>query len=69
MTAPTSGPSVVPAPPTITTSRNMIDCENVNPLGLTKLASGANTPPASPAASAERVNAMMRTAIGLSPRH
>ncbi len=39
--APTTGPNTQPAPPTITASRNRIDCENGNESGATNINSGA----------------------------
>ena len=62
-----AGPSVQPAPPTITTSTNRIDCENGNESGVTKPNSGANSAPARPANSAERAKATVLTTTGLRP--
>src|SRR4051812_23889561 len=67
MAAPTSGPVTVPAPPTITTSTNRIDCINAKLDGVTNPDSGANSAPASPAQAADKVNASALTATGLSP--
>ena len=67
MSAPTTGPKVQPAPPTMTANRNRIDCENGNESGATNISSGAKIPPASPVNTAERANAAVLTITGLSP--
>jgi hypothetical protein len=66
-TAPTAGPSTQPAPPTITASRNRIDCENGNESGATNIISGAKMAPASPANTAETAKAAVLIVTGLSP--
>src|SRR5882672_7549416 len=65
--APTSGPSPQPAPPTMTASRNRIDCENGNESGATNIMSGAKMAPASPANIADIAKAAVLIVIGLSP--
>ena len=65
--APTTGPSAQPAPPTITANRNRIDCENGNESGATNISSGAKIPPASPVNTADSANAAVLTMTGLSP--
>ena len=67
MAAPTTGPSTQPAPPTITASRNRIDCENGNESGATNMNKGAKIAPASPVNDADRANAAVLTITGLSP--
>ena len=66
-TAPTSGPSVVPAPPTTTTSRNRMDWVKGKELGAMKPPSGACSPPASPASPAETTKASVRTGSSATP--
>src|SRR4029077_19223956 len=65
--APTTGASVQPAPPTITASRNKIDCENGKLSGATKANSAANKPPATPVNAADSAKAMVFTTTGLKP--
>ena len=65
--APTTGPKVQPAPPTMTANRNRIDCENGNESGATNISSGAKIPPARPVKTAERENAAVLTITGLRP--
>ena len=60
-TAPTSGPSVAPLPPTMTTSRKRIEAENGKLLGAISPANAACNPPASPAAPAAITKASART--------
>mgnify|MGYP003694461449 CR=1 FL=1 len=60
--APTSGPSTQPAPPTMTASRNRIDCENGKELGADEGRSAARTaPPASPVNAADSAKATVLT--------
>src|ERR1043165_2666592 len=66
-TAPTTGPSTQPEPPTITASRNRIDCENGKESGATNIISGAKIAPASPANTAETAKAAVLIDTGLSP--
>src|SRR6187455_2172825 len=63
--APTAGPSTQPDPPTITASRNRIDCENGNESGATNIISGAKIAPANPANTADTANAAVLTLTGL----
>ena len=65
--APMAGPSVHPAPPTITASRNKIDCENGKLEGATNIRRGANIAPASPVRTADKANDAVLTITGLSP--
>ena len=65
--APTTGPNTQPAPPTITASRNRIDCENGNESGATNIISGAKIAPASPANTADSANAAVLIVTGLRP--
>ena len=67
MSAPTSGPATEPAPPSITTSTNRIDCTKPKVCGVTKPDKGANSPPASPAQAADSANATTFTASGFRP--
>ena len=60
MAAPMTGPVRRPAPPMITTSRNRIDWKNEKLDGLTKVVSGAKSAPATPASTADMVNASVR---------
>src|SRR5215470_13868872 len=62
--APTTGPSVQPAPPTITANRNRIDCENGNESGATNISSGAKIAPASPVQAADSEKAAVLTITG-----
>ncbi len=66
-TAPASGPTVLPAPPSITTSRNKMDCENGNEDGAMKPVSPACSPPARPAAPAASTKAAVRTGSARMP--
>src|SRR6202008_2951410 len=65
--APTAGPNCAPAPPTITASRNRIDCENGKESGATNIISGEYTAPARPAKAAEMANDAVLIVTGLSP--
>ena len=65
--APISGPESDPAPPMITTSTNRIDWENAKVEGVTKPDSGAKNAPATPAYTAEIVNAAVLIATGFRP--
>ena len=67
MAAPTTGPSTQPAPPTMTASRNRIDCENGNESGATNIISGAKIAPARPVNTADSANAAVLTVTGLRP--
>ena len=66
-TAPITGASVQPAPPTITASRNRIDCENGKLEGATNIRSGANIAPARPVSTADNAKAAVFTITGLRP--
>ena len=67
MAAPTSGPLTVPAPPTITTSTNRIDCMKAKVEGVTKPDSGAKRAPARPAQAADSAKASVLMATGFRP--
>ena len=67
ISAPTSGPPMAPAPPIITTSTNRIDWPKPKVCGVTKPDSGANSPPAAPAQSADTANATVLMRSGSSP--
>src|SRR5262245_1101320 len=62
--APTTGARVQPAPPTMTASRNKIDCEKGKLSGATKAKSAANRPPATPVSAADSAKAMVLMATG-----
>ena len=67
MPAPTTGPSTVPIPPMMVTSRNRIDWRKGNDSGLMKLVREAKIAPATPVIAAERANAAARIVTGSSP--
>ena len=66
-TAPTTVPNTKPEPPTITASRNRIDCEKGKESGATNIISGAKIAPASPAKAAEIAKAAVLMLTGLRP--
>ena len=65
--APSSGPTTVSTPPTMTTRRNRIDWRNEKLPGVTNAVSGEKNAPATPVASADSVNAMVRIRTVSSP--
>src|SRR5262249_2745541 len=65
--APTTGPNTQPAPPTMTASRNRIDCENGKESGATNINSGAKIAPARPVKNADSTKAVVLMITALSP--
>ena len=65
--APITGPSVQPAPPIMTASRNRMDCENGKLDGATNIRRGANIAPARPVSTADIAKAAVFKTTGLRP--